>query len=239
MVFNFDTVNLGQTPGNWFLPIPFDNNNFERCLTKWQKLPETTGAWTTVFLENHHQGRSVSRFESDLPEFRERVAKMLATLLATMTGTLFLYQGQEIGMINGPESWSANEYKFTNSGAVPWMTVLDNYREINVSTRLGNKNTVLEHWREILKLRRKYSSLFVYGTFTPVNDHQDLLAFIKTDPKTGAMAMTVANLSQSEVALPKVEGGPLGSMQPLMTNYAGAVAKSVLGPYEARVYLMA
>uniref|UniRef100_A0A0C4DJD6 Glycosyl hydrolase family 13 catalytic domain-containing protein n=1 Tax=Fusarium oxysporum (strain Fo5176) TaxID=660025 RepID=A0A0C4DJD6_FUSOF len=170
MVFNFDTVNLGQTPGNRFLPIPFDNNDFKLCLTKWQKLPETTGDWTTVFLENHHQGRSVSRFGSDLPEFRERVAKMLATLLATMTGTLFLYQGQEIGMINGPESWSANEYKY---------------------------------------------------------------------PKTGAIAMTIANLSQSEVALPKVEGGSLGSMQPLMTNYAGAVAKSVLGPYEARVYLMA
>ncbi|KAL7755948.1 hypothetical protein ACKLNR_012941 [Fusarium oxysporum f. sp. zingiberi] len=115
MVFSFDTVNLGQTPGNRFLPIPFDNNDFKRCLTKWQKLPETTGAWTTVFLENHDQGRSVSRFESDLPEFRERVAKMLATLLATMTGTLFLYQGQEIGMINGPESWSANEYKYVRS----------------------------------------------------------------------------------------------------------------------------
>ncbi|EXL54313.1 hypothetical protein FOCG_07383 [Fusarium oxysporum f. sp. radicis-lycopersici 26381] len=259
MVFNFETVNLGQTPGNRFLPIPFDND-FKRCLTKWQKLPETTGAWTTVFLENHDQGRSVSRFGSDLPEFRERVAKMLASLLATMTGTLFLYQGQEIGMINGPESWSANEYKcrvardharvpmqwdntpntgFTNSGAVPWMPVFDNYREINVSTQLGNKNTVLEYWREILKIRRKYLSLFVYGTFIPVNEHQDLLAFIKTDPKTGAIAMTFANLSQSEVALPKVEGGSLGSMQPSMTNYAGVVAKSVLGPYEARVYLMA
>ncbi|RKK25604.1 hypothetical protein BFJ66_g7409 [Fusarium oxysporum f. sp. cepae] len=128
---------------------------------------------------------------------------------------------------------------FTNSGAVPWMPVFDNYREINVSTQLGNKNTVLEYWREILKIRRKYSSLFVYGTFIPVNEHQDLLAFIKTDPKTGSIAMTVANLSQSEVALPKVEGGSLGSMQPSMTNYLGVVAKSVLGPYEARVYLMA
>ncbi|EWZ02892.1 hypothetical protein FOYG_02106 [Fusarium oxysporum NRRL 32931] len=115
MVFNFDTVNLGQTPGNRFLPISFDNNDFKHCLTKWEKLPETTGAWTTVFLENHDQGRSVSRFVSDLPEFRERVAKMLATLLATMTGTPFLYQGQEIGMIDGPESWSADEYKCVRS----------------------------------------------------------------------------------------------------------------------------
>ncbi|KAG4257557.1 hypothetical protein FPRO03_13863 [Fusarium proliferatum] len=289
MVFNFDTVNLGQTPGNRFLPVPFDNNDFKRCLTKWQKLPETTGAWTTVFLENHDQGRSVSRFASDLPEFRERAAKMLATVLATMTGTLFLYQGQEIGMINAPETWSADEYKcvrsanyiqdvrqrtnndpdaineatenlrrvardharvpmqwdnttnagFTSPDAVPWMPVLDSYREINVANQLGDKNSVLGYWREMIKLRKRFSSLFVYGTFTSINEHRDLLAFIKTDPKTGARALTIANLSQLDVSVPKIEGCSLGSMQPLMTNYTGTVAESVLGPYEARVYLLA
>ncbi|KAF5655337.1 glucan 1,6-alpha-glucosidase [Fusarium heterosporum] len=288
MVFNFDTVNLGQTPGNRFLPIPFDNSDFKRCLTKWQKLPETTGAWTTVFLENHDQGRSVSRFASDLPKFRERAAKMLATLLATMTGTLFLYQGQEIGMINAPDTWSADDYKcvrsvnyvqdvrqrtnqdpdaireatknlqrvardharvpmqwdntpnagFTSRNAVPWMPVLESFREINVANQLGNKTSILEYWREILKLRKKYSSLFVYGTFTALDVHQDLLAFIKTDSKTGARALTVANLSQPELVLPEIEGVPFGSLQPLMSNYTDAVAKSVLGPYEARVYLL-
>lgn len=115
MVFNFDTVNLGQTAGNRFLPQPFDNSDFKRELTKWQTLPGETDAWTTVFLENHDQGRSISRFASDLPEHRQSAAKMLATILATMTGTLFLYQGQEIGMINAPESWAPSEYKCVRS----------------------------------------------------------------------------------------------------------------------------
>lgn len=44
MVFNFDTVNLRQTPGNRFLPVQFNNSDFKRSLTKWQKLPETYGA---------------------------------------------------------------------------------------------------------------------------------------------------------------------------------------------------
>ncbi|KAM0281792.1 hypothetical protein ACHAQH_003374 [Verticillium albo-atrum] len=104
MVFNFDTVNLGQTPGNRFLPIPFDNNDFKRTLTKWQTLSDVHEAWPTVFLENHDQGRSVSRFASDLAQYREAAANMLATVLSTMTGTLYLYQGQEIGMINAPVS---------------------------------------------------------------------------------------------------------------------------------------
>ncbi|KAF9760868.1 hypothetical protein IL306_004077 [Fusarium sp. DS 682] len=292
MVFNFDTVNLGQTPGNRFLPVSFDNNDFKRCLTKWQKLPETTGAWTTVFLENHDQGRSVSRFASDLPEFRVHSAKMLATVLATMTGTLFIYQGQEIGMVNAPASWSADEYKcvrsvnyiqdirsrmnndptaveeatrnlqrvardharvpmqwdntanagFTSSTAVPWMSVLDSYRGINVADQLGKEDSVLEYWRRILKLRRKYSSLFIYGTFSLIDQHKDLLAFIKTDSKTSVRALTVANLSQSKLTLPNVDGSVFRTMSLLMSSYPNESAttyqKSYLRPYEARIYLL-
>jgi alpha-glucosidase len=36
---------------------------------------------------------------------------MLAIWLVTQTGTLFLYQGQEIGMINAPKEWGIEEYK--------------------------------------------------------------------------------------------------------------------------------
>ena len=32
-------------------------------------------------------------------------------LQTTLTGTLFIYQGQEIGMTNLPRSWSIEEYK--------------------------------------------------------------------------------------------------------------------------------
>lgn len=60
-------------------------------------------------------GRSISRFGSDLPEYRTQSGKMLAIILATMSGTLFLYQGQEIGMTNAPRSWPSEEYKCIKS----------------------------------------------------------------------------------------------------------------------------
>lgn len=41
----------------------------------------------------------VSRVDSD-PQYRMVVAKLLATMLLTLPGTPFIYQGQEIGMIN-------------------------------------------------------------------------------------------------------------------------------------------
>lgn len=115
MVFNFETVNLGQKHGNRFLPISFDNADFNRNLTKRQGTVEETDAWTTVFLENHDQGRSISHFASVLPAHREAAAKMLAIILTTLTGTLFLYQGQEIGMINAPKSWPGDAYKCVRS----------------------------------------------------------------------------------------------------------------------------
>ena len=40
---------------------------------------------------------------------------MLATFLCTLTGILFLYQGQDIGMINAPKSWPIEEYKDVES----------------------------------------------------------------------------------------------------------------------------
>ena len=109
MVFQFDIVDIGQGASgkyrfqDWKLP------QFKATVAKWQQFIEGTDGWTTAFCENHDQGRSVSRFASDAPEHRAHSAKMLALLLTTLTGTLFIYQGQEIGMINVPREWTIDE----------------------------------------------------------------------------------------------------------------------------------
>ena len=41
----------------------------------------------------------VSRFGND-QQYREASAKLLATLLLTLRGTVYIYQGDEIGMTN-------------------------------------------------------------------------------------------------------------------------------------------
>lgn len=110
MVFNFDTVMLGQIDRSDLQPISIPE--FKKTMSMWQNFVNGTDAWTTAFLENHDQGRSISRFGNDsTEELRVRSGKALATILATMTGTLFLYQGQEIGMVNMPPGWGMEEYK--------------------------------------------------------------------------------------------------------------------------------
>jgi len=112
MVFNFDVISLGQTPGDRLVFKPFSKTDFKREMSRWQTFVNDSDAWTTVFLENHDQGRSISRFGCDQDEaLRVRSGKMLSVILATMTGTLFVYQGQEIGMVNIPRTWGVEEYQ--------------------------------------------------------------------------------------------------------------------------------
>ncbi|KAJ4994045.1 alpha amylase [Stagonosporopsis vannaccii] len=119
MVFQFDITHLGQGPPGGTSKYdftPWTLAEMKRIVTKWQTFIDGTDAWTTVFNENHDNGRAVSRFANDAPEWRAQSAKMLALWLTAQTGTLFLYQGQEIGMINAPAQWDVkSEYKDVES----------------------------------------------------------------------------------------------------------------------------
>ncbi|MUV89211.1 alpha,alpha-phosphotrehalase [Halapricum sp. CBA1109] len=76
----------------------WDLNELRDVLTRWQVGLEGEG-WNANYLGNHDHPRTVSRFGDD-GEYREKSAKMLATLQFTLKGTPFIYQGEEIGMTN-------------------------------------------------------------------------------------------------------------------------------------------
>ncbi|KNG49381.1 alpha-glucosidase-like protein maltase [Stemphylium lycopersici] len=115
MIFQFDITHLGQGPPGCNDKYDFtlwSLSEMKRIVEKWQTSIAGTDAWTTVFNENHDNGRSISRFANDAPQWRTHSAKLLALWLIGQTGSLFLYQGQEIGMINAPKDWDlAREYK--------------------------------------------------------------------------------------------------------------------------------
>ncbi|PNH37461.1 hypothetical protein VD0004_g9331 [Verticillium dahliae] len=111
MVFQFDIVDLGQGAEHKYAWRPWALPDLKALVAKWQQFIDGTDAWTTVFCENHDQGRSVSRLGSDDPRWRAISAKMLALMLCSLTGTLFVYQGQEIGMTNVPADWPIDEYQ--------------------------------------------------------------------------------------------------------------------------------
>ncbi|TDL15364.1 glycoside hydrolase family 13 protein [Rickenella mellea] len=114
MVFHFELMQLDIPPdinGPPLVPRKWKLTELKDVVEKWQNFMREEGYWNSVYIDNHDQPRSVSRFGDDSPAWRARSAKMLAILHITQSGTLFVYQGQEIGMANVPRSWGIEEYK--------------------------------------------------------------------------------------------------------------------------------
>lgn len=115
MVFEFSMIRLGTGGGFGpkYIYRPYGLPELKAHVARFQTFIEGTDGWTTVFCENHDNGRSVSRFgDTSTPALWRASARTLALWQATLTGTLFLYQGQEIGMVNMPAAWDIEaEYR--------------------------------------------------------------------------------------------------------------------------------
>ena len=100
MVFQFDHMGLDSESG-WDSRRSLKRWNLldlKKVMTRWQKDLENR-AWNSIYLSNHDQARTVSRFGDD-SQFRVESAKMLGTFIHMLQGTPYVYQGEELGMTN-------------------------------------------------------------------------------------------------------------------------------------------
>lgn len=98
MVFQFEHMDVDAGDGDKWTVVPWTLQKLRGVLHKWQTGLAEDG-WNSLYLNNHDQPRMVSRFGND-GEYRVPSAKMLATLLHTLKGTPYIYQGEELGMTN-------------------------------------------------------------------------------------------------------------------------------------------
>ena len=100
LVFNFDAIRINRgefySERKWTLPEL-------KAIYDHHALALGKTSWDTVFLSNHDNPRLVSNFgDTSTPEFRVRSAKLIETMLMTLRGTPFIYQGDELAMTNFP-----------------------------------------------------------------------------------------------------------------------------------------
>lgn len=88
-----------------YMRTPFNLRKLKKVYKNWQT--KLFGkAWNTNYLENHDQPRVISRYGND-KQYRVESGKALATMYTFLSGTHFVYQGQEIGMTDYPfKDWS-------------------------------------------------------------------------------------------------------------------------------------
>lgn len=116
-VFSFDHMATDE----WRIPlfkVKYSPEKMKKSLIKWQQAV----GWNALFFENHDQHRSVSRF-GDVDRYHDESAKMLATVLLTLKGSPFVYQGQEIGMTNN---------KFKSMSEVKDIDALNTYQTMQL-----------------------------------------------------------------------------------------------------------
>ncbi len=101
-----------------FVPLKFSLKKLKKAFTSWQNAMEGK-AWNMLYMENHDHPRILPRYGSE--KFWKESGKMLAVSYLFQKGTPFVYQGQEIGMLNWqPESPDMYEdvqtiYKYEHS----------------------------------------------------------------------------------------------------------------------------
>ena len=101
MIFIFDVVDIDDAPGQARMSLhEWTVKDLARPISKWQRAMIEHDGWNSVFIENHDNPRSVSRYCDDSDTYRECGAKLLALMQTTLSGTLFVYQGEELGMRN-------------------------------------------------------------------------------------------------------------------------------------------
>lgn len=93
MAYHFEVMDVGNDPRGYKL------TDLKGVLSKWEASFADKG-WLAVFLANHDVPRMVSKYGNDSPEFRAASSKLLTTLIMTMRGTPFYFNGDEIGMSN-------------------------------------------------------------------------------------------------------------------------------------------
>jgi oligo-1,6-glucosidase len=98
MIFNFAAVRINRDGKQW---VPWTLPALKAVYDR-QDAALDVHSWNTVFLSNHDNPRLVSSFGDDSAANRVASAKLLATMLFTLKGTPFVYQGDELAMTNYP-----------------------------------------------------------------------------------------------------------------------------------------
>lgn len=99
MLFEFSHLELSYPEGEiWCKRFAWKLGQLKDALSASQAATAKEG-WYPIFFENHDQNRAMHRY---FPEGTDPkvAAKALATVLFTLRGTPFVYEGEEIGMTN-------------------------------------------------------------------------------------------------------------------------------------------
>lgn len=149
----------------------------------------------------------------------------LMTLLLTLPGVAFTYNGDEIGMLDyrdiswedTTDPWACNDYSnyrfFSrdpartpfqwdgsvnagfNTGAQPWIPVHPNFTEINLERQTNADSSHYKFYKELLKLRK--ADAFVDGNFLSERLTNDVFGYSRRHDETFVILINTGRVEYS------------------------------------------
>ena len=272
MLFEFSHMNLPFTNGEiWCYPREWKLTELKKALSDSQRATENNG-WYPIFFENHDQPRCINHF---FPKNSDpiKAAKAMATILLTLRGTPFIFQGQELGFTNTawnsideyndisshgqynfalkegfskekamefvhffsrdnartPMQWTAGKNSGFTAGK-SWLPIHDDYKICNAEVEDGDKNSVLNYFRELNNLREK-NEILLCGDYEEIfHGDENIFAFVRTFENK--KIYTLVNFSLNKISF---DAEFLKSAKKMFGNYE-TDEKGILQPSEAVVY---
>jgi len=186
-----------------------------------------TGGWPCWAISNHDVKRVLSRWGGDTPA--PALAKLLTALVASLRGTVCIYQGEELGLPEAdlpfdelqdpygiafwpnfkgrdgcrtPMPWTdGNGAGF--SSAKPWLPIPDGHRALAVSRQEADPDSVLHGFRSFMRWRQQHPALRC-GDVRFLDAPEPLLVF--TRAHQGQAVLVAVNLGAGAASIP-VPGG--------------------------------
>ncbi len=200
MVFSFDHL---ETPGHVrFDDYEYDLNYLRDYFIDWME-HYGNQCWMSLFYNNHDNPRMVSKVTSDI-QYHQQIETLLAVIQFTLKGTPFVFQGDEMGLINYPftsmeqitdveakgyyqellQKMSSEEaFAVILSGTrehtrilLPWNDFPDDYR---VQGKQSINEEITKIYQKLINLRKEDKTL-IYGEFKVLNKKKNRFVYSRT-----------------------------------------------------------
>lgn len=126
-----------------------------------------------------------------------------------------------------PMQWNNSKHAGFTDGN-PWINIQGDYKRVNVETELDDKDSILNFYKNLIKLRKENKAL-IYGDIR-ILDRKRKNSFVYLRSIKGSMFLIECNLSKNYIIKKKKRA----SCELILSNYKGESEK--LRPYEANLY---
>ena len=137
-----------------------------------------------------------------------------------------------------PMQWDDTKHAGFSDGK-PWIRLNPNYETINVAKQINDKNSILNYYRELIRLRKE-KDVIVYGSYDLILEKdEEIFAFTRTlgDEKL----LVICNFTENQSLFILPENLRDYSREHIIGNYPlddRLSSEFYLQPYETQVFLL-